>query len=133
MTNPTTAPCCPECGRHEDEAPPSFSWYLNSLSASRCPECGTPQGADVEGELAELRAENERLLKEVATAWFERDEARYGLLEMHRERNEARDDNERLREVLQSLIEQKKIVNVRKADGTYIDVTAWCKAALEQE
>lgn len=110
MTNPTTAPCCPECG--------------------------TPQVADhcdVEGELADLRAENERLLEERATAWFERDEARYGLLEMHRERNEARDDNERLREVIQSLIEQKKIVNIREADGTYIDVTAWCKAALEQE
>lgn len=88
---------CPECGRHEHEAPPSFSGYLNSLSASRCPECGTPQGADLDdvaGELADLRAENERLLKEVATAWFERDE--------------ARDDNKRLREVLQSLIEQKK-------------------------
>jgi len=84
-------------------------------------------------EVTRLRAENERLLKELATAWFERDAARYGLLEMHRERNEARDDNERLREVLQSLIEQKKIVNVREADGTYIDVTAWCKAALEQE
>lgn len=116
---------CPECGRHEHEAPPSFSWYLNSLSASRCPECGTPQGIDLldraeaEHELTDLRAENERLLKELATAWFERDE--------------ARDDNERLREVLQSLIEQKKIVNVREADGTYIDVTAWCKAALEQD
>lgn len=108
----------------------------NPTTAPRCPECGTPQGAyhdDVEGELTDLRAENERLLKELATAWFERDTARYGLLEMHRERNEARDDNERLREVLQSLIEQKKIVNVREADGTYIDVTAWCKAALEQE
>jgi DNA repair exonuclease SbcCD ATPase subunit len=123
MTNPTTAPRCVLCGRHEDEAPPSFSWYLSSVGDSRCPECGK----------ADLRAENERLLKEVATAWFERDEARYGLLEMHRERNEARDDNDRLREVLQSLIEQKKIVNVREADGTYIDVTAWCKAALEQE
>lgn len=84
-------------------------------------------------EVERLRAESERLMKERATAWFERDEARYGLLEMHRERNEARDDNERLREVLQSLVEQKKIVNVREADGTYIDVTTWCKAALEQE
>ena len=53
----TTTPRCVLCGRPEDEATPSFSWYLSSVGASRCPECGGAQGVDVEG----LRAENERL------------------------------------------------------------------------
>jgi hypothetical protein len=62
-----TTPHCVLCGRPEDEAyfvvPPSFSWYLSSVGASRCPECGAPQGVDlvdraeVERELADLRAE----------------------------------------------------------------------------
>jgi hypothetical protein len=45
-----TTPHCVLCGRPEDEAyfvvPPSFSWYLSSVGASRCPECGAPQGVD---------------------------------------------------------------------------------------
>lgn len=55
----TTTPYCVLCGRPEDEATPSFSWYLVSVGDSRCPECGAPQGVDraeVERELAELRA-----------------------------------------------------------------------------
>ena len=57
-----TTPRCALCGRPEDEATPSFSTYLHGVD-SRCPECGKPQGADlvdraeVEGELADLRAE----------------------------------------------------------------------------
>lgn len=65
MTEPNrlTTPHCILCGRPEDEVTPSFSWYLSSVGASRCPECGAPQGADlvdraeVEGALADLRAE----------------------------------------------------------------------------
>ena len=62
----TTTPRCVLCGRPEDEATPSFSWYLSSVGASRCPECGKLQDglvallddrAKVEGELAEMRAE----------------------------------------------------------------------------
>ena len=45
------------------------------------------------------------VLARLATAWFERDEARYGLLEMHRERNEARDENERLRSDYQAAVD----------------------------
>ena len=41
----------------------------------------------------------------LAAAWFERDQARYGLLEMHRERDEARDENERLRSECQAAVE----------------------------
>lgn len=57
----TTTPRCVLCGRPEDEATPSFSWYLSSVGESRCPECGKTQGSDlvdrvdVERELAELR------------------------------------------------------------------------------
>lgn len=56
-TNSTTTPHCVLCGRPEDEAAPSFSWYLSSVGEPRCPECGNKQGVDVEG----LRADNERL------------------------------------------------------------------------
>lgn len=69
-----TAPRCVLCGRPEDEATPSFSWYLSSVGDSRCPECGAPQGADlvdrveVEGELADLRAEVAALRAEAKRA-----------------------------------------------------------------
>jgi hypothetical protein len=52
-----------------------------------------PWGKD---DIVWLVGEVERLLKECNTAWFERDEARAGLLEMHRERNEARDERDDL-------------------------------------
>jgi hypothetical protein len=46
-----TKPHCVLCGRPEDEAffvvPPSFSRYLSSVGASRCPDCGAPQGGDL--------------------------------------------------------------------------------------
>ena len=71
-----TAPRCVLCGRPEDEATPSFSTYLHGVD-SRCPECGKPQGADlvdraeVEGELADLRAEVKalRLAADEVLSW----------------------------------------------------------------
>jgi len=77
MTNPTT-PRCVLCGRPEDEAPPSFSWYLSSVGESRCPECGAPQGADLvdraiaaEARAIAAEAENSRLRRAAAEvlAW----------------------------------------------------------------
>lgn len=41
-----------------------------------------------------------------------------------------RAENERLRETLQALVDEKLVCNVREADGSYIDVSAWCRAAL---
>lgn len=48
---------CALCGRDITDDGASFSSYLDGVKESRCPECGAPQGVDVEG----LRAENERL------------------------------------------------------------------------
>lgn len=62
-----------------------------------CPDNPRRDLATTEQVIRGLLAENERLLNERSTAWFERDKVRYGLLEMLRERNEARDENERLR------------------------------------
>ena len=42
-------------------------------------------------------------------------------------------ENERLRETLQALLDEKLVCNVREADGSYIDVSAWCRAALEKK
>jgi uncharacterized protein YceH (UPF0502 family) len=80
-----TTPHCVLCGRPEDEVTPSFSWYLSSVGASRCPECGAPQGADlvdraeVEGELADLRAEVAALRAEVAALRAKLEEAQWSL------------------------------------------------------
>ena len=41
--------------------------------------------------------------------------------------------NERLRETLQALVDEKLVCNVREADGSYIDVSAWCRAVLEKK
>ena len=43
-----------------------------------------------------------------------------------------RAENERLRETLQALVDEKLVCNVREGDGSYIDVSAWCRAALEK-
>ena len=56
-------------------------------------------------EYAPMEQVIDAVLARLATAWFERDEARYGLVEMHRERNEARDENERLRSEHQAAVE----------------------------
>ena len=41
-------------------------------------------------------------------------------------------ENERLRETLQALLDEKLVCNVREADGSYIDVSAWCRAVLDK-
>jgi hypothetical protein len=44
-----------------------------------------------------------------------------------------RAENERLRETLQSLVDEKLVCNIRDVDGSYIDVSAWCRVALEKK
>ena len=44
-----------------------------------------------------------------------------------------RAENERLRETLQALVDEKLVCNVREGDGSYIDVSAWCRAVLNGE
>ena len=61
----TTTPRCVLCGRPEDEATPSFSWYLSSVGASRCPECGKLQDGLVARAAAESDLEDFDRLKDL--------------------------------------------------------------------
>jgi uncharacterized membrane protein len=72
---------------------------------ARLSQSSTTSTSATNDETMEQAKEIAALRAALAKAWFERDEARYGLVEMHRERNEARDENERLRSEYQAAVE----------------------------
>lgn len=47
--------------------------------------------------------------------------------------DEAQEEIERLRETLQALVDEKLVCNRREADGSYTNVSAWCRAVLNGE
>jgi hypothetical protein len=137
MTNLTT-PHCVLCGRPEDEAfgivPPSFSRYLSSVGASRCPECGVHQGADlvdraeVEGELADLRAEVDALHAEVATLRRWEAYAEFGseFFSLREERDEA------LR-LLATRVEAKRLDEAQEEIAALREACALALGIMEQK